>query len=123
MSSYVVWLDSEKARIFKFVLGSIEKSTFERHEPSHHNPTHSDNKKNSNHFFHQLALLLVDAKEVLLMGPGQAKVQFKNHLEEHSHHQLAKAIVGVETVDHPTDPEVLRLAGDFFKHYDLFKKQ
>jgi len=43
---------------------------------------------------------------VLVVGPGSAKLAFIKHVHKH-HHALDDKIVGVETVDHPTDKQLV----------------
>jgi hypothetical protein len=43
---------------------------------------------------------------------------FIKHLLRHKH-QLAEKIVGVETVDHPGDPQLLALARQYFLKADF----
>jgi len=51
---------------------------------------------------------------------GLAKDHFKTHLETHHTAGLAKRIIGMEVVDHPTDNQILAASRKFFKTYDLF---
>ena len=120
MSAYVIWLDGEHAKIFKMLPGKVETQALNRKEIRHHTSSETANHKNHDKFFHELAGRVNDASEILLIGPGLAKTQFKHHLEQHHHAALAAKVVGIETVDHPTEGEVLARARKFFKAHDLF---
>lgn len=115
MSSYVVWLDTEHAHLHKFTVDGIDQKDFKRHSQSHHTHGHLDDVKNSEAFYHGLAEKLADADRILLIGPGLGKTHFKAHLDAHHHVKLASKVVGVETVDHPTDNQIDAFARKFFK--------
>lgn len=122
MSDYVLWLDSEKAMIFKFTLTGIVKTHLKKDSHDHHTHNKKDHHGDSDteHFFRDLALKLKNAEQLLILGPGLAKNHFKTHLETHHTADLAKRIIGMETVDHPTDNQILATARAFYKTYDLY---
>jgi hypothetical protein len=119
MSQYVVWLDSENARLFAYQDGKVEKHHLARHEPDHHTHSSHDTTNKSEHFFHQLCEKLTGASQVLLLGPVLARDHFQSHLKSHHHAGLAKKIVGSEPLDHPTDNQVEAFARKFFKEHQL----
>ena len=121
MSHYVVWLDSENARLFDYLNDTVEKHHITRHEPEHHKQNPRDVPKNSEHFFHQVCERLSDASHVLLLGPELARTHFQSHLTNHHHGELAKKIVGSEPLDHPTDNQVEAFARKFFKEHSRFQ--
>ena len=51
------------------------------------------------------------------MGPGNAKQEFVKHIEHHDH-LLRARVLGVETVDHPTNHQVVAHARKFFREID-----
>jgi stalled ribosome rescue protein Dom34 len=122
MSDYVVWLDSEKAHIFNLKTTGVVKTHLEKKTVDHHTSNKKDNHTDSNleHFFRDLAVSLKDAEKLLIMGPGLAKNHFKTHLETHHTDHLAKKIIGLENSDHPTDNQILQIAGKFYTTYNLF---
>jgi stalled ribosome rescue protein Dom34 len=68
-------------------------------------------------FYDQVALLIGDVREVLVIGPGLAKTAFERYIRDH-HPLLADHIVGVETVDHPTTGQMLQYAKKYFLRAD-----
>ena len=120
MSAYVVWLDSHHAKLFKMTPDGAEYK-MDKHEIKHHDSRDDANHKNVSKFFEEVAGKLRDASEVLLVGPGEARKQFKHHLENHHHAELAKKIVGNEPMDHPHDAQILAHARKFFKVYDVYQ--
>jgi stalled ribosome rescue protein Dom34 len=123
MANVVVWIDSTHAKLFELHGETTTEVKLKKHEVRHHNGTEKEqnNHKNSEKFFHDVALHLSQAHEVLLIGPGEGKSHFKSHLEKHHHKQVALKIVGVETVDHPTDGQIVALAKKFFKAHLAFE--
>ncbi len=117
MPSTVVWLDHRTAKIFKLVPKEMETESVDRVE-TQGSVRHKEEMTEK--YYHQLATRLNTATEVLLIGPGTAKQDFMHHLEKHHHQNVAKKVVGMETVDHPTENQVLEKARKFFKKFDLY---
>lgn len=66
-------------------------------------------------FYQEIASSLVDSGSLLILGPGVAKHHFQNFLNEH-YPSIAKKIVGCETVDYPSDPQIAAYAYKYFSH-------
>lgn len=118
MSATVVWLDHKTAKLFKMVPGKMETENLHRDDGGGHEASHK--KAMEEKYYHELAKRISAASEILLVGPGLAKQEFKHHLEKHHHEAIAKKVVGMETVDHPTEKQVLATARKFFKKFDLY---
>ncbi len=69
-------------------------------------------------YYHDIAEALEGASEVLVVGPANAKLQFIKHIHAHDK-DLVDKIIGVETVDHPTDAQVVAYARKYFLAKDL----
>jgi stalled ribosome rescue protein Dom34 len=122
MSSFIVYIDHENAKIFKMAAGHSEKLDLHHHVNLHHKNNQEDKKKDPKKFYHDVAGALTSASEILIVGHGTAKDQFVHHLKDHHHENLAKKVVGVETVDKPSDNQILALARKFFKSAHLFNQ-
>ena len=73
------------------------------------------------HFVHEVALALEkDDARILLVGPAQAKDRLKSHIEA-KHPLLAKKIVGVETMDKSTGPQVVAFGRAFYTKLGVFE--
>jgi len=120
MNASILFIDSDHAKIFKLNPEKMESSTLKKHESSHHASADEKKDEHEKHFFTDVTSALVGTTELLIVGPGQAKNRFKAHLDTHHHQGLAQAVIGVETVDHPTDPQIIAVGKKFFKSYDLF---
>jgi hypothetical protein len=58
--------------------------------------------------------------EILVIGPGSAKGELLKHAAVHDP-VVAKKIIGVETVDHPTDAQITAYAKSYFNRIDKLK--
>jgi stalled ribosome rescue protein Dom34 len=110
----IVWLDHLEARIFHFSATDVEAMAINSHSPNrhlHHRAgTRTGNRAPDDHdFFDSVLDALEGAQEWLIVGPGLAKTAFVGYVHSHRPADISK-IVLVETLDHPTDGELLRLA-------------
>ena len=121
MASVIVWMDHEHAKIFELHPGKVEAKLVEHKHHLHHTHNLKDTLENFRPFFTSLFDQLQNFKEVLLIGPGHAKEQFRHFLEAEHAQGLFRKVVGMETVDHPTDAQILALARKFFKAHDIFE--
>jgi stalled ribosome rescue protein Dom34 len=65
-----------------------------------------------NHYYDKVVASLRDARSILIMGPGEAKGELEKRLRDAG---LGKAIVGVETADKMTDPQIAATARQRFR--------
>ena len=115
----IVFIDHQEARVFR-----IQPAATDVFHPHHHIPRHPrggeearTNPADAKHFFQDVAAALADAAEILVVGPGSAKLELVKYIDEHERAIKAR-IVGVETVDHPTDPQILAFARKRFAQID-----
>ena len=120
MSHYhaVIWLDHSEAHVFHFTPEEVQKLTAQSTNPRPHQH-HKRGTIGSGHapedraYFDHIAGLLKGAQEILVVGPGQAKLDLVKYVHKHQH-DLVSRIIGVETVDHPTDGQVVAYARKYF---------
>ncbi len=119
----VIWSDHREAHVLYFdsSKNQIIKSISE-HTHLHHNAnTIGSGYAPSDHvFFDQVIASLVNANEILIVGPGSAKGEIVKYIATH-HNILSKKIMGVETVDHLTDGQVLAYAKKYFLKVDQLR--
>ena len=86
---------------------------------AHSHPTrqHGSQVRDEHEFFAAVRDALADIKEVLVAGSHQAQSDFQRYVNKHRP-QLAPQIVGYETVDHPSDAQLVAMARKFFLKYD-----
>lgn len=113
-----VWIDHKEARIFSLHREGTEETTIAA--PLHVHNKHSRGREgdgehpdDAKHFFHEIVGGVEESEAILLLGPGTAKLHFLRYLRKHDHALEAK-IVGIETVDHPTDGQALAYAKKYF---------
>ncbi|MBS2012889.1 MAG: translational machinery protein [Deltaproteobacteria bacterium] len=110
-----VWLDHDQAKIFHLEEKRFDESMIKA--PSSH--VRRDPAANEQ-FLHAVAKALETAGEVLVVGPGTAKLELLKHVQKH-HRALGDKIVGVETVDHPTDNQLVTYARKYFQAEDRMR--
>lgn len=120
MTQMTVWMDGEQAQIFDVTAESVDETTVRA--PKHHvhrHPKDQDTKARSHpddehHYFREIAKALSEAEAILLVGPSLAKLHFLRYLHKHSP-ALEARIVGIETADHPTGPQIVAHARAYFQ--------
>jgi hypothetical protein len=119
-SHAVAWIDHHEAHIIHFNLDETEASTVKPRDPPRH-LHHKSGAVGSGHdkpdatYLGAVASALADANEILIAGPSNAKLELVHHAE------VAKKVVGVETVDHPSEGELLKFAHKFFAAADRMR--
>ncbi len=119
MSHYhaVVWIDHREAKVFHFNPSDVEKLVLHPDNPTRH-LHHKAGSVGGGHaqadqeFLHAVAESIADAGAVLVTGPANAKHELVGHIDRHDPN-LMKIIAGVETVDHPSDAQLVAHA----RHY------
>ena len=115
-----VWIDHKEARIFRIHADRIEEITVTAPLQSIHHKhpkgpegvkEHPDDAKR---FFDDVGKALDGTEAILIVGPSTAKLDFIRHVHKHDH-GLEARIVGVETVDHPTDGQLIAYTRKYFK--------
>jgi hypothetical protein len=64
-----------------------------------------------NSFYDEMISCILAAESILILGPGEAKSELKKRLEKDN---LSSRIVGIETSDKMTDPQLVALVRDHF---------
>jgi stalled ribosome rescue protein Dom34 len=123
----VIWIDHHEARVFHFNAIDVEHHTLHPNNPAMH-IHHKANTIGSGHetldqsFLHETSAAVATAGAVLIVGPGSAKTELAKHITQHDP-KLKEKILGVETVDHPTDGQIVAYARKFFKSADRMQPQ
>jgi stalled ribosome rescue protein Dom34 len=125
MSYYAaIWLDHHQAKVFHVTATTFEEETIRParehtniHRKSGPGAESGHRAPEDQHYYHDVAKALEDAQEILVLGPATAKLEFIKHVHKH-HHAIEPKIIGVETVDHPTDRQIVTYARQYFKAVD-----
>jgi stalled ribosome rescue protein Dom34 len=112
----VVWLDHTKAQVIHFDKMASEAESLKTHSThphphQRHGDSHSDD--DNTRFFNDIADALKDSTQILIVGPAEEKTAFMTHLTTHVP-AVADKIKAVETVDHPSNGELLAYARKHF---------
>ena len=111
-------MDHQEAHVFNIDSNKIDEETVR--VPQHMHRRHpkldgiaKEHPDDAKHFFHAISRSLDDAEQILVAGPAMAKLDFVRYVKEHEH-PIASHIVGTETVDHPTDGQMVAFAKKYF---------
>jgi hypothetical protein len=110
----VIWIDHREARVFHFNPTDVETLVLHPDNPTRHihhkaNSIGSGHASTSSNYLHEVAESVADAGAVLITGPANAKTELVEHIRLHNP-MLMKVIAGVETVDHPSDAQLVAYA-------------
>ncbi len=122
MSRHVaVWIDHHQAKVFHVTPGAFtEEHLAAPHASMHQHGREKAHPSDLKHFLDEVATALKGSEEILLLGPGPAKLQALKHLQAH-HKAVGDCVVGVETVDHPTDRQIVAHARAYFERVDALR--
>jgi stalled ribosome rescue protein Dom34 len=121
----VIWIDHREARVFHFGATDVERLVLHPDNPTRH-IHHKANSIGSGHasadhdYLHAVAESVADAGSVLITGPSSAKTELVEHIRVH-HPELTKLIGGVETVDHPSDAQLVAHAKKYLVAADRMR--
>ena len=118
----VIWIDHKEAHVM-FLSEDASEAEVIKTKSSHSHLHHKGGEVGSGRvpydekYLHSVIQAVNESKELLIIGPGSAKLELIKHAHHHDP-QIAAKIVGVETVDHPSDKEILAYARKFFYKAD-----
>ena len=124
-SHAVVWLDHARAHVLHFDREQHRATEIRNKSPD----THLHHKrgavgpgraKGADAFYHAIVEVLRGAGEILVVGPSTGKLELIKHIHRHDH-ALVDSVVGVESIDHPSEGELLRYARHYFHGKDQLR--
>jgi len=111
----VVWLDHQQAKVLQFDTEHVQAEKIKAH--SHHTKQRASAVRTEHEFFGEVVDALAGIAEVLIVGSSTAQADFKHYVEKHRT-GAAKQIVAYETVDHPSDNQLIAFARKYFLKFD-----
>ena len=111
----VVWIDQQQAQVLQFDAEHVQASKIKAH--SHHTAQHGSTVRTQHEFFAHVCDALNGIPEVLVTGSHQAQADFKHYVDKHRP-ALGQQIMAWETVDHPTENQLVALARKAFLKLD-----
>jgi stalled ribosome rescue protein Dom34 len=123
----IVWIDHREAKVFHFNATEVDRMILHPHNPTRHihhkaNAIGSGDAPVDQEFFEQVTEAIADAKTILITGPTSAKSELAAHVARR-HPDIAHCVVGVETIDHPSDGALIAVARLYFKADDRSRPQ
>jgi stalled ribosome rescue protein Dom34 len=120
-----IWIDHAQAKVYSLNRDTANEWRLRPHDQHvhlHHKAGLGDSGRapQDQHYFHHVADAVKDAGEILITGPGTARTELMHHLQKHDP-AVAKKVVGVEALDHPSDGQLLAFARKFFKASDQMR--
>ena len=118
----VVWIDHAEAHVLQFNVEAVASEHIRAHSRHKKQHTKSGNP-GSGHapedqkYYHAVAHALAGVREILIVGPSNAKLALMKHLLQHDAAVAAK-VVGLESADHPSDAQLLAHARHYFVKAD-----
>ena len=111
----VVRIDHQNAEVLQFDAEHVQAQKIKAH--THHTAQHGSQVRTQHEFFGQVCDALQGIEEVLVAGSHTGQSDFKHYVEKHRP-QVARHIVGYETVDHPSANQLVALARQYFLKHD-----
>lgn len=118
----IVWIDHHVARVCPFNAEEAEMTIIRPDRPMRHihhkaNTIGSGHAAEDQRFYAEVAERLSYAGAVVITGPANSKHELLKHLEQFRP-ELRTRVVGVESLDHPTDGELVAYGREYFKAAD-----
>ena len=111
----VVWIDHHSAQVLQFDAEHMQAQKVKAH--THHTRQHGSSVRTEHEFFGEVCDALAGIVEVLVTGSHTAQADFRHYVDKHRP-GVANQIVGWETVDHPTEGQLLAFARQYFVKHD-----
>jgi stalled ribosome rescue protein Dom34 len=107
----VLLIDHHTAKVLQFDAEQVEIETV--FEKTVYTRQHNSQVRTEHEFFTEVCNALAGITEILVVGSHMAQADFRRNIEKH-HASVAKRVVGWETVDHPTDAQLVAFARHYF---------
>jgi stalled ribosome rescue protein Dom34 len=111
----VVLIDHHTAQVVQFDADHVKSQKVKAH--SHHTKQHGSSVRTEHEFFGEVCDALAGIAQVMVTGSHTAQADFRHYVGKYRA-AVAQRIVAWETVDHPTDNQLLALARKYFAEHD-----
>ena len=119
----IVWIDHREAKVFHLNTTEVDRMILHPHRPTRHIHRNATSVGGCTSLLDDDFLENAsEAKAILIGGPDSAKSELAAHLTRH-HPEVAARIVGVETVNHPSDGAFAAVARLHFNTKDNSRPQ
>jgi stalled ribosome rescue protein Dom34 len=111
----VIHIDPHQATLIAFDAEQTQPRQFKAH--SHPTHQHGSAVRTGHEFYAEVCDALAGISEVLVTGSHTAQADFRHYVDKHRP-AVVKQIAGYDTVDHPSDKQLVALAREFFVRFD-----
>ena len=111
----VIRIDHHTAQIIEFDADHTEVHKVKAH--AHYTRQHGSSVRSEHEFFAEVCAALANIPQLLVTGSHQAQADFRHYVEKHRP-GVVKQIAGWETVDAPSEGELVALAKKHFLKLD-----
>ena len=111
----VLWLEHHHADVLQFDKQLVTPTKIKDH--AHDTRQHHSGVRTQHEFFGAVSDALAGITYVLVAAAGTAQRDFRGYVEKHRTAFLPQ-LAGWETVDHPSEGELVALARTFFTGHD-----
>jgi UDP-N-acetylglucosamine:LPS N-acetylglucosamine transferase len=111
----VVFIAHESAQVLQFDAEHVAAQKIKAH--SHHTKQHGSDVRSEHEFFAHVCDALEGIAEILVVGSSTGLADFQRYVRKHQA-ALVPQIVDYQTVDHPTEKQLVALARQFFVKHD-----
>jgi stalled ribosome rescue protein Dom34 len=123
----VIWIDHREARIFHLSTTDVDRLVLHPDHPTKHihhkaNSIGSGHAQEDQNYFQAVMEAISGSGAVLVTGPANAKTELIKHIHQRGP-QIMKKVVGIETVDHPSDAQLVAYARKYFEASDRMQPQ
>jgi stalled ribosome rescue protein Dom34 len=107
----VAWIDHHNAQVLQIDAEQVVGQKVKEHV--HYTRQHGSSVRSEHEFFGEVCDSLAGIESVLVTGSHTAQADFRHYVEKHRP-TVATQIKGWETVDHPTEAEIVKIGREFF---------
>jgi stalled ribosome rescue protein Dom34 len=111
----VVSLDHHAAQVLQFDAEHVQAQKVKAHH--HVTRQHQSQVRSEHEFYGHVCDALAGVQEVLVFGSHQSLADFRHYAEKHRP-QTARVVVGYETIDHPSEGQLVAMARKWFLKFD-----
>ncbi|MEP7154474.1 MAG: hypothetical protein ABI905_01780 [Betaproteobacteria bacterium] len=107
----VAWINHHTAQVVQIDAAQAIDQKVSEH--AHYTRQHGSNVHSEHEFFADACDALSGIKSVLVAGSHTAQADFRHYVEK-NRPLVAAQIAGWQTVDHPAEGEIVKMAREFF---------
>ena len=111
----VVRIDHPAAQVLQFDTAQVQRKVLKAH--THPTKQHGSAVRTAHAFFGEVCAALAGITDALVAGAHTTQADFRHDVDKHRP-AVAAQIKADETVDHPSDNQLVALAQAFFLKYD-----